>query len=314
MATMRGIVFEEKGKPVLRNDLEKPQCGEDRVLIRTMWSGITNGTERNFLMGGNYCPGFPNQAGYQIVGEIVEKGAKVQSYSVGDLVYCGYFLGQVAFVSVPAASDSVVVRLEPGVQPEEAALFGVASVAMHDCREARVSLGQKVLVTGLGVIGQFSVQHSLVMGAVVTASDPDPERRRIANSLGCEYCIDPITEKEAGELAELGPYDVIFEDSGADILPQLIRLLRNRGTLVIVAGRTNVTYPFGRACGEELRILHVNHFVRDDIVQVMRLVQKGKVSVKPLLRDVFRIEDAERVYGVMRDNPSRLFGTVFDWR
>lgn len=312
--TMQGIVFEEKGLAVLRDDLERPVPGPDQILLRTLRSGLTNGTERNILLGGNYCPGFPTRAGYQIVGEVVEAGPEVTGYAVGDRVYSGHHVGHVEYAAVPTSADALVVKLGDGIELADAALFGVASVAMHDCRRADVSLGQRVLVVGLGLVGQFTAQCCRAAGAIVTGSDPDPDRRRVGAEWGCDLVIDPTTADGADALAAAGPYDAIFDASGADILAQLIPVLTPRGRLVLIAGRDTVVYPFLPGQLNEITVLQASHFFKDDIEQVIRLVLRGAIRVAPLIRDIVKIADAERIYGLLRDDPGRLFGTVFDWR
>ena len=49
-----------------------PVCGPGQVLCETLYSGLTNGTERNVLMGGNYGGRWPYRMGYQNVGRVIE--------------------------------------------------------------------------------------------------------------------------------------------------------------------------------------------------------------------------------------------------
>jgi threonine dehydrogenase-like Zn-dependent dehydrogenase len=61
----------------------------------------------------------------------------------------------------------------------------------------------------------------------------------------------------------------------------------------------------------ELDILHTQHFDQEDLEQVVRLVGKGAIRVRPLIRDVVPLDDAVRFYDTMRDAPRKLLGMVF---
>jgi threonine dehydrogenase-like Zn-dependent dehydrogenase len=112
----------------------------------------------------------------------------------------------------------------------------------------------------------------------------------------------------------------VFEDSGADLLDKVIGggwgqgLLVPRGKIIIIAGRKNVTYNFNAGQGCELTLLHAGHFVRNDLLELVRLVSLGAIQVGPVIQDVVPIAQAVTVYDRLRDNPNSLLGTVFDWQ
>jgi len=69
--------------------------------------------------------------------------------------------------------DGLFCVLPPEVDPKQAALFGMASVAMRSCRHADLRIGQRLLIIGVGFIGQVAAQIANVMGARVTICDVD---------------------------------------------------------------------------------------------------------------------------------------------
>ena len=93
--------------------------------------------------------------------------------------------------------------------------------------------------------------------------------------------------------------------------PGLIKR-RSHTRLVMVAGRYDVSYNFNMAGAAEVDILHTQHFDQDDLEQVLRLVERGSIHLKPVIRAVVPFEDAVQVFDTLRDNPSKLLGTVFD--
>jgi threonine dehydrogenase-like Zn-dependent dehydrogenase len=112
---------------------------------------------------------------------------------------------------------------------------------------------------------------------------------------------------------------VVFEDSGGPILDRVIGsnwgqgLVRHRGKVVLIAGRSRVDYSFNAGQGSELEVLQASHFERSDIEELCRLVGEGVVKIAPLLQAVVPIAQAVALYDRLRDEPNSLLGTVFDW-
>jgi 2-desacetyl-2-hydroxyethyl bacteriochlorophyllide A dehydrogenase len=320
---MKGIMFVEKGKAVLQEE-EAPTCRPGHILCKTLFSGVTNGTERNVLMGGNYCGGWPGRCGYQNVGCVLAAGEGVEAYKEGDIVFSGQFSQHVerfvVNVSDPESEGNLVIRVPKSVDLKHAALFGMVSVAMHDVRRAEVRLGDRALVVGAGGIGQFTAQAARAAGAHVTVCDLNEERLAIAAKLGAHRTVTVSDEESWKQVGSGGQFDMVFEDSGAPILDGILRgfggkrLIKHRGKLVLIAGRHEVTYSFNAGQGAEVAVLHAGHFQRSDLKEVCRLVADGVIRVGPLIRDVVPISDAVPVYERLRDNPGSLLGTVFDWQ
>lgn len=313
---MRGIMFVAKGKAALIEE-DKPICRDDTVLLKTIYSGLTNGTERNVLMGGNYGGSWPDRCAYQKVSEVVECGAAITRFIPGDIVYTGILTGHVEYHL--AKESDLIIKLPAGFDLEAAALLGVAAVPFHDARRAEVHPGDNILVFGAGLIGQFAAQTARVMGAVVTMVDVDDERLELARELGTDLIAN--FEKEEGQafLQQKKPYSVVFECSGADVLGSIIGtdwgngLIGFRARVVMVAGRDEVCYHSNAAQGAEVAIMHANHFNQDDLSQVLDLVGKGRILIRPLIRDIVPIANVISIYDTLRDYPNRLLGTVFCW-
>ena len=313
---MKGIIFPEKGKiELLDEPAAEPESG--RLFCQTIYSGLTNGTERNVLMGGNYGGKLPARCGYQNVGRILEVGEGCEGWQEGDLLFCGDFCQHVAFFN--ANPDGLVVKIPSSVDPKHAALFGMAGVAMHDVRRAETKLGDRVLIVGAGPIGQFTAQAARASGADVTVADINSERLAIAEECGSSI-IEIVSDDTWESIKEHYCFDIVFEDSGAAILDQILgrsfskkNLLKRRGKLVMIAGRFDVSYSFNAGQSLELAVLHAGHFSRDDLILLAKLVADGTVTVAPIIKDVVKIDKAIAVYERLRDDPASLFGTVFDW-
>lgn len=321
---MYGITFLEKGKASLQDE-PTPECIPGTVLCKTLYSGLTNGTERNVLMGGNYGGFWPVSYGYQKVGLVLAVGAGVHGFQVGDTIFAGEWFGDSCghrqYFAAPTTKGMLIVKLPETVDRKHAALFGVASVAMHDMRRAGVKLGEKVLVVGAGLIGQFTMQMARLTGALVTICDLNEHRLTIARDLGAHTTIPVTLDPESWEaVKQAGPFDVIFEDSGAPILDSVFGVgfdhqgvVKHRSRVVIIAGRDRVDYNFNAGQGDELTVFHAAHFVLDDLQQVCRLTAEGCLKIGPIIQDVVKIQNAIPIYDALRDRPDSLLGAVFDW-
>ena len=314
---MKGIMFTARGKAELIDE-DKPACREDTVLLRTIYSGLSNGTERSFLMGGPYGRGWPCRLAYQHVSEIVEAGSAIARFAAGDVVVSGTFAGHVEYHL--AKDGHLMAKLPRGFDLQSAALIGLAAVSFHDAQRARVQRGENVLVFGAGLIGQFAAQAARAMGARVTIADRHPDRLELARELGADLAVDMAAPDGAEALRAGKPYSVIFECSGGDVLDLIIGnrggepgLLARRAhaRLVLVAGCFRVEYDFKAAGWAELDILHTQHFDQADLEQVVNLVGRGAIRIRPLIRDVVPLTEAVRIFDILRDNRSQLLRTIF---
>ncbi len=284
-----------------------------QVKTRTLYSGVTNGSERNDLIRGNYARAdkdLPAGWGYQNVGEVVEVGPYARILKVGDVVYSS--CDHVEFAVFD--EDWLNVKLPPEVDRREAALFGMTSVAMRTCRNADIRMGERVLVVGAGIIGQMAAQIAGVMGGRVDICDVNPARLELARAIGAaEHVLDTGGEGWSGQIPDF-TYDVIIDVAGVPGMEdRLVSAARSRGRILFIAGRTEVKYTFNNGQGHEITIKQNSHFDNDDLGNLCRLVARGQVRIAPLLRDVVPVADAKRIYDILRDTPDQLLGTVFEW-
>lgn len=285
----------------------------NQVRTRTLYSGITNGTERNDLIGGNYATPddrLPAGWGYQNVGEVVECGPECKLLAVGDVIYSS--AGHDEFTTV--AEDWLLVKLPPEIDRREAALFGMASVAMHTCRNADLRMGERALVVGAGFIGQMAAQIAAAMGARVSICDVDEHRLEQAREIGAAECAFNSGGEGWAANVPPGSFDAVIDLAGVPGMEdRLIEAARMRGRVLLIAGRRKVEYTFNTGQGREIVIKQNSHFDNGDLAMLCALVAKGAVQIKPLLQRVAPVAEAAGIYDALRDDPNQLGGTVFEW-
>lgn len=314
---MRALVIKllpdkRREKTVVTDWKEPAPPVRNEVLCEAVFTGLTNGTERNQLIGGNYAPAdenLPCGGGYQNVGRVIETGPDVTQLQVGDLIYAS--VDHVERFTIQ--ENGLLLKLPDDIDPAEAALFGISGVAMHCCRRIDPSIGEKVLIVGQGCIGLFASQIANAMGARVSVCDIDESRLEQARQLGVAEQVfntsDDGWDRQIGE----GNHDAVMDFAGADMVTPMIRACKTRGRLLLVAGRFDVNYTFNVGQFKEVSILHCSHFTRDDLENLCRLLQQGSVKIRPLIRHQVNVNEASQVYNWLRDEPMRLLGTVFEW-
>ena len=303
---------------VLVHDWPEPSAPVgNQVRTRTLYTGVTNGTERNDLVAGNYSTpdaGLPSPLGYQNVGEVIDVGPDVGSLRVGDVLFSGVWLVSDHLEYVVVAEDELLVRLPDSVDRRHAALLGMASVAIHVCRSIDVRDGENVLIVGQGCVGQMTAQIAYSLGAGVDVCDVDPQRLQTAKAIGCARAVFDTSGPGWTEHVGDGAYDTVVDLAGVPGMEnRLIAAARPHGRVAFIAGRDEVRYDFNLGQSRQITLSQISHFDVADLTRACRALERGTIRVEPLLRDVVPVREAGRIYDILRDDPGRLMGTVFEW-
>ncbi len=315
---MRAIVIKllpdkRREKTVVFDWKEPASPVGNEVLCEAVFTGLTNGTERNQLISGNYAPAdesLPCGGGYQNVGRVIETGPDVTQLEIGDLIYAS--VDHVERFSI--AENGLLLKLPEDIDPAAAALFGISGVAMHCCRRVDPRIGERVLIVGQGCIGMFAAQIMYAMGARVSVCDIDESRLEQVRELGIAELVLNTSGDGWRKLIADGSFDAVMDFAGAtDMISPMIQACKTRGRLLLVAGRFDVNYTFNVGQFKEISILHCSHFTRDDLENLCRFVRQESVRITPLIRHRVNVTEAPQIYRWLRDEPMRLLGTVFEW-
>ncbi|MBI4634947.1 MAG: bi-domain-containing oxidoreductase [Candidatus Rokubacteria bacterium] len=146
----------------------------------------------------------PTPLGYSSSGTVLECGDDVSDFAPGQRVACAGagFASHAEVVAVPAA---LCARIPDAVAFDAAAFGALGGTALHAVRLAKVTVGDRILVIGLGLVGQLAVQVLRASGAHVLASDPDEMRAALAREHGAEVVV-------AGDGDNLGAAVLAFTD------------------------------------------------------------------------------------------------------
>ncbi|MGB6184578.1 bi-domain-containing oxidoreductase [Sphingopyxis granuli] len=179
--------------------------------------------------------GKPIPLGYSNVGVVRAVGAGVEGFAVGDRVVSNGPHADV--VSVP---QNLCARIPDSVSDEAASFTVVASIGLQGIRLAQPTLGETVVVTGVGLIGLLTVQLLRAQGCRVLAIDFDAEKLAIARAFGAETCNpgageDPVAAGMAFSRGQ-GVDAVIITASTKSNNPvtQAAQMSRKRGRIILV--------------------------------------------------------------------------------
>lgn len=189
--------------------------------------------------------------GNMFVGHIIECGADVTEFEVGDRV-CSY--GAIKETQIVKAVNNYKLRnMKETDSALNAVCYDPAQFALGAIRDGNVRPGDDVAIFGLGAIGLIAVQLGAKLGAKVVAFDPIEHRRDVALKLGAIAAFDSTTCDAGLKIKELTGKrgaDVIFESSGNMVaLQAAFKGLAYGGT--IAYGAFPKPFPAGLWLGEE---------------------------------------------------------------
>jgi predicted dehydrogenase/threonine dehydrogenase-like Zn-dependent dehydrogenase len=177
----------------------------------------------------------PLPLGYCNVGVVVGVGADVSGFQVGDRVASNGKHAQV--VNVPA---NLCAKIPHGVSDDEAAFTVLGAIALQGIRLAQPTLGEAVVVTGLGLIGLVAVQLLRAQGCRVLGLDMDAARLAQARRLGAEV-VDLSAGADPVQVAHVfsrgrGVDAVLVTAStkSSEPIHQAAQMCRKRGRIVLV--------------------------------------------------------------------------------
>jgi predicted dehydrogenase/threonine dehydrogenase-like Zn-dependent dehydrogenase len=200
----------------------------------------------------------PQPLGYSLAGVVEGVGEGCDEFHVGDRVACGGTSAcHAEFVSVPA---NLTVSVPASVPLRDASYTTVAAIAMHGIRTGEISLGDRVLVIGLGLIGQIASRLCVTAGAHVFGVDPREDRCSLARAHGVEASdtsLDASTAQQVYAWSHGRGADVVLITAGgADNQPLHLAgaAARDRARVVVV-GAVGLDVPREPYYHKELTLL-----------------------------------------------------------
>jgi 2-desacetyl-2-hydroxyethyl bacteriochlorophyllide A dehydrogenase len=304
---------------------ELPALKSDDVLIRTEYSGVSQGTEVDAYRGARPELVFPTVTGYQSVGVVEAVGDAVKSLAVGDRVLFTtsrlpdtfpftWMAGHVSH-AVASTSSRAPLKVPDAVDPVEAALTAMVAVSLGGIQQIRVELGDVVLVSGQGLIGQAAAQLARSRGGVVVTTDISATRSALSRAHSADIALNPSSDDVDAVLRDLAPagVDVVIETTGrADQFAPSVDRIRNQGTILLQGYyKQHIDIDFHPTHIKKPTIAAACGF--GDMRLALSLLRWGKASMRPLITHLVPPADGPDLFAKMEAADPDTLGVVFDW-
>lgn len=278
----------------------------------------------------------PAALGYCNVGEVIEVGQGVEGWRVGDRVASNGRHAEI--VAVPT---NLCAKVPDGVSEETASFTVISAIALQGVRLAKPSLGESVVVIGLGLIGLITVQLLQATGARVLGLDFDAERLSLARRLGAETVdlaagADPVAA--AAAFSRHRGVDAVILTAATksnEPLAQAAHMCRKRGRIVLVGVvglelsradfyekeltfQVSCSYGPGRYDpayedkGHDYPVGFVRWTAQRNFEAVLDMMASKRLDVTPLISHRFGFDDAQSAYALLASDEPQL-GIVLEY-
>lgn len=310
------VTTEDHGFEVI--DIVDPTPEPDQLVIRVTACGVCGSDikAQPFAPAGMVM-------GHEFGGEVVAVGSRTDGWregtnvavlpviSCGSCRYCragrvshcpnASYLGMgppggfAEYAAVPARH---CFALPAEVPAEYSALVEPFAVGLHGVHSAEIGPGDEVLIIGGGGVGLTTLMWALKNGAArVTVTEPDPQRRNTATTLGATEVLESVSA------AEPGSYDAAVECVGRPELPQACQpALRPRGRLVISGACAEpTTIEPVTALLKELTVRYSVAYSTDEFHEVIAAFATGDIDPSPTVGATYELDRITEAFAAVRD-------------
>jgi predicted dehydrogenase/threonine dehydrogenase-like Zn-dependent dehydrogenase len=369
---VKQVVQPVSGGPVKVVDVPRPAISPTEVLVHTRASVISAGTERavtslaraNLLSKARARPDLVRRLvkkaraegiapafraargrlgedvplGYSGAGTAIEVGEYVEGVAPGQLVATGG-AGKANHAEFQAVPGLLCTTVPDGVTAEDAAFATIASVALHGLRLAEVEPGSRVVVIGLGLLGQLAVRLALVAGCQVAGIDLAEFAVQRAAAGGAVALVErgQETTERIVEWSRGRGVDAVLltaASKSSDAVLRVPALCRDRATVVVVGDvglslergpfyEKELSLRFARSYGpgrydrsyEEWGVDYPLGQVRftegRNLEAILDLLGTGRLAVSDLVTHRFSVTDAPKAYDLIESRREPYLGVTF---
>ena len=276
----------------------------------------------------------PMPLGYSAAGVVLACGSGVQEFKPGDRV-----AAVAPHAEVVAVGRNLCAPVPDDVGLDRAAYASVGAIALEGVRLARVTLGERVLVIGLGLIGQIATALLAAQGCRVFGVDMDPRKLELARAFGASetalgaprdavkafsggYGVDAVVITAATQSNE--PIEFAADAArtkGRIVLVGVIGLNLPRPPFFAKELEFTVSSSLGPGRGDpsyeekgiDYPIGHARWTAQRNMLAVLETIQSGKLPVEKLTTHRFSIDRASEAYELVTTQKEPSIGIVLDY-
>ena len=336
---MKQLVVEKNNPEPILWDTPIPKPGPGEILIKNHYSVVSTGTEIATIESSNKSVAdklqdssniqkglelfekegvravwnavFPKnispiQLGYSSSGKVIEVGRDVKNFHVGDMVVSNGNHAEYVVVNQKLCS-----RIPEETSPKDAAYTVLGSIALHGLRLSETSLGSRIVVVGLGIVGQLVCRLAEAQGSEVFGIDPDVARRK--DNKNFFPSIDDLPVDEVDSVI------ITAASNSNEPIEAATKIARNKSKIVVVGDIplnisrnefyykelelvVSKSYGPGRydkqyeVLGNDYPIEYVRWTENRNFEAFLKLLSQGQISIQGLITNEIDFEESPEVY------------------
>ena len=342
---MKQLVVERNNPVPVIWDTPIPQPGPNEVLIKNYYSVVSSGTELASIESANKTVTdklqdssniskgldllkkeglgavieavfpknvLPLQLGYSSCGEVIQAGKNVKDFHVGDKV-----VSNGSHAEYVAVNQNLCSRIPDDTSEKEAAFTVLGSIALHGLRLSDTTLGSKIVVIGLGIVGQLVCRLAEAQGCEVIGVDPDEKRTLDRNNFYTS--IDDAINDKSINSENVDAVIITAASSSNEPIEVATRIARNKAKIVVVGDIplnisrndfyykelelvVSKSYGPGRydkqyeVLGNDYPIEHVRWTENRNFSAFLQLLQTNQISLSDMITEEIDFIDAPSIY------------------
>jgi predicted dehydrogenase/threonine dehydrogenase-like Zn-dependent dehydrogenase len=273
--------------------------------------------------------------GYSAAGVIVESDTAGLGLSPGEkIAYMGTGLANHAEYGV--ATKLLSAKVPDHVPLDQASFAALAAIAMQGIRRTELTPGERLVIVGLGLIGQLAVRLAVAMGYQVFGTDLNTHRLGIAEKAGA--CVWGPDEKDSVRFSKGIGFDSALICAGSNeskLVNNTFDLLRKGGRVSVVGNvglnidrskmyrkelelRISCSYGPGRYdpeyefAGNDYPIQHARWTEGRNLEYFIDLLARGTLDVSDLVNSVHPVAEAKAAFAEVKEAQPEVFGILLD--
>ena len=277
--------------------------------------------------------------GYSGAGVVIDKHDTVPDVEIGDRVaYGGEGTGHAESILV---GRNLVAKVPEDLPFEQACFTTLGSIALNAVRIADISLGEKVAVIGLGLVGQLITQLARLQGGVIVATDLKADRVALARKLGADSALvggPEFAQQVSALTGGLGVDCAIIAAAAKSAAPcQLaVEICRDRGRIVDV-GAVDLSFPWFESYLKEIQVFmaraygpgsydasyerqgrdyplpYVRWTEKRNMEEFLRLASQGRLHIEGLITHRLPLEEAPKAYEIIMDSRQSSLAVLLNY-
>lgn len=314
-------------------NLETPDLTNGEVLVKVHAVALCT-LEQRIYKGEVRMP-LPCTGGHEVSGEIAQLGPDVNAkkwavgqrvavrmlYSCGECHYCrtgrtnmcerslkkptreGLLLGPGGLCDYVIAKSQDLFSIADEISYEEASLTEPLACCVHSVQKANPQFGDIVVIIGGGIMGINHVMLCKKKGCRVILSEVDETRRKLAETLGADYTINPMQIDPVEFVKSINEgrgADVVFNTTAIPaVVPQAISMTGKFGKIIQYSSmHPDAPTPVSPQMlhGDEVILTGAISPTGEDFYTANRLINYKIIDMKPVIAKTFKFEDAEQAF------------------